>query len=508
MKYYIHQHHHIVIFCLAFAVMGSQYCKRVSDRSAANKSQITILCSERSEQNVFRDGGPNMWLVFLPLAFMDEEGQAQPGLLESWEHSGDYTEWTFHLRQDVKWNDGVRVTAKDVKFSLELFTSPELWYEQKVFDEITIIDDFTCRLSSSHPFDALLYHWYGICPQHLLGDLKTADFFYWEFWKQPVGDGLYRYVRHVPQTMVELEYNPDFIGEKPNIEHIILKFGENRLTELLSGNVDAVTEIPSLEVIKMGRDSRFNTYYEFNVTIAYTIIWNHKSPLFRDPVIRHALTLAVNRNELIQVLNLPYNTPLFDTIITNGQFSQAEVPPPLPYEPEKAKKLLEAEGWVDAKNHDGVREKNGREFRFSLFVSEDLLTTAVFIQDQLRRVGVHMEIVPQELRLSVAKIKEGKFDAVMRGFQQFDPYWNFGGYDNPKLRQLLHNALLSVTYDELDSNTRKMWPIFQKDLPWLFLYPEVKFYIVHKRIRGLESPHRAHPIRFVQNLWIEEEEER
>lgn len=506
MSHAIHQRHYLMIFCLTLIVLGGLHCERSSDRTAADESKITILCSGRSEQNIFRDGGPNMWLVFLPLAFVDEEGQAQPGgLLESWEHTNDYTEWTFHLRKDVKWLDGVPVTAKDVKFTLELITSPDIWYEQKVFDEITIVDDYTCRLSFNRPFDALLYHWYGICPQHLLENLEIADFFSWDFWKQPVGNGPYRYVRHVPKTMVELEYNSDFIGEKPNIERVILKFSENRLTELLSGNVDAAIQIPALEVIKMGRDPRFNTYHEFNVTIAFTIIWNHKSPLFRDSAVRRALTLALNRKELIQVLNLPDSTPLFDTIITPDQFYRGEVPAPLPYDPEQAKKILEAEGWVEANNHDSVREKNGREFRFSLFVSEDLMTAAVYVQDQFRKVGVHMEIVSQELYFTVAKQREGKFDAIMRGFQQFDPYWGFGGYDNPELKQLLTDALLSVTRDELDSNTRKLWPIFQKDLPWLFLYPDVKFHIVHKRVRGLSSPHRADPILNMEHLWIEEE---
>jgi peptide/nickel transport system substrate-binding protein len=449
-----------------------------------------------------------MWLIFLPLVFMDAEGQAHPGLLERWEHSDDYTEWTLHLRKDVKWGDGVPVTAKDVKFTLELITNPELWWEQKVFDKITIIDDTTCLLSNNRPFSALLYRAGGIYPQHLLGDLKIADIYYWEFWNQPVGNGPYRYLRHVPKTMVELEYNPDYFGEKPNIERIIFKFGDNWITELLSGNVDVALEIPSLEVIKLGKDPRFNIYYEFNVTNAFTIIWNHKNPLFSDPDVRRALTLALNRKELIQVLNMPDSTPLFDTIITDGQFYRGEVPTPLPYDPEQAKKILDAEGWVLTNNNNGVREQNGREFRFSLLVSEDLLTTAVYVKDQFRKVGVHMEIVPMELRFHVAKQNEGKFDAIMRGFQQFDPGWGFGGYDNPELKQLLYEAIHSVSFDEVDRIANKIAPIFQKDLPWLMLYPDVKFHIVHKRIRGLESPFRAHPTRFIHSLWIEEEDEK
>jgi peptide/nickel transport system substrate-binding protein len=148
--------------------------------------------------------------MFVPLTYEDEEGQTQPGLMESWDHSEDYTEWTFHLRKDVRWHDGKPVTARDVKFTIELITDPNLMYEVKLFDEIKIIDDFTCTLRSERPFYALIYGWNGVFPEHLLGDLDKSKFWYWEFWKQPVGYGPYRYVRHVPNTMVELEVNPDY----------------------------------------------------------------------------------------------------------------------------------------------------------------------------------------------------------------------------------------------------------------------------------------------------------
>jgi len=131
--------------------------------------------------------------MFLPLLFEDEEGRPQPGLLERWEHSEDYTEWTFHLRKDVKWHDGKPVTAQDVKFSLELITDPNIMYETRFFKEITIIDTFTCKISSNRPFNPLPYSsWYPICPKHLLEGLDPAKFHYWGFWKQPVGNGPYR----------------------------------------------------------------------------------------------------------------------------------------------------------------------------------------------------------------------------------------------------------------------------------------------------------------------------
>jgi peptide/nickel transport system substrate-binding protein len=480
------------------------HCQRSSDRTIPIESKITLLCSGRTEQNVFRDGPSTMSLLFLPLVFMDEEDRPQPCLLESWEHSEDYTEWIFHLRQDVKWHDGKPVIASDVKFTLELITDPDLMYETKFFEEIIIVDNFTCHLRSKQPFNPFIYNWYGICPEHLLGGLDKSKFFLWEFWKHPVGNGPYRYVRHVPNTMVELEANPDYYREKPKIERVILKFGGNPLTELLSGNVDAVNNLPLLDAIKIAKDSRFVMYHEIIVTTVFSIIWNHQNPLFKKIAVRRAITLAINRRELHQVLNLPENTPIFDAAITPGQFFRGEVPAPVPYDPEQAKRILDDEGWIEAEK-DGVREKNGRKFRFSLFVSAAQVATAVYIQDQLRKVGIHMEINTMERSVYASRRKAGKFDAILTGFGPFGSDWGFGGYINPEFKQLLEATMRSLNHDEFDRNVRKIRPIFQKDLPWFFLYPNVVFNVVHKRIRGLKSPYRAYPAKFMEYLWIEEE---
>jgi ABC-type transport system substrate-binding protein len=67
------------------------------------------------EYSVFYSAYDYHFLMFIPLVNWDEEGQPQPRLLERWEHSKDYTEWTFYLRKDVKWHDGKPVTAHDVK---------------------------------------------------------------------------------------------------------------------------------------------------------------------------------------------------------------------------------------------------------------------------------------------------------------------------------------------------------------------------------------------------------
>jgi peptide/nickel transport system substrate-binding protein len=504
MKPIINLSRNILILCLCLIALAGLHCRRRSDQASDHESKITLLCTGDDEYSVFRDGASYQCLVFGPLGDShDEEGQPHPGLLGRWEHSNDYTEWTFYLRRDVKWHDGKPVTAHDLKFTMELFTDPNV-FGQRRFEEITVIDNFTCRICSNTPFDVLTYAWMGIRPKHLLEGLDLADFWTWEFWARPVGYGPYRYVRHVPKTMIELEANPDYYGGKPKIERVVLKFGGNPLIELMSGNVDAVNYLPPLEAVKIAKDPRFNMYHEFAFHNVFAIVWNHQNDLFGNPAVRRALTLAINRRELHGVLNFPDNTPILDVLITEGQFNRGEVPEPLPYDPEQAERLFDEAGWFEVKK-DGVRENNGREFRFSLLASPAHVLAAVYIQDQFRKVGIRMEIVTLDRSVSKARRRSGKFDACL--FNIYLPESRkFRGYDNPEFERLLEAAHYALTPDEKDIAIRKLRPIFRTDAPFTFLSPRVRCNIVHRRIRGLKSPNRVRPAMFMEHLWIEEEE--
>ena len=223
----------------AVAVAG---CHGPGDAEEASAATFTVLYN--ADERLF---GPywsvEAWfLMFLPLATWDESGEVVGRLARSWEHSRDYRTWTFHLRPDVRWHDGVPVTAHDVKWSIELAGNPEVLYDDPWHDvdSIRVRNDTTLTIFYGRPKDAR-NTWMVYWPRHLLEGLDPAQFYQWDFWIQPVGDGPYRYVRHVPKTMVELEANAEFYAGKPAIDRVVIKFGgDNGITELLSGNVDAI----------------------------------------------------------------------------------------------------------------------------------------------------------------------------------------------------------------------------------------------------------------------------
>jgi peptide/nickel transport system substrate-binding protein len=452
------------------------------------------------------------FLMFLPLVeSMSGYQDPQPVLAESWEHSEDYKEWTFYLRKNVTWHDGVPVTAQDIKFTFDLRRKLN-----RAIGSVEILDEHTIKFISPRPINVLnssdVFY-----PKHLLEGLDPEEFFDWEFWTHPVGNGPYRYVRHVPKTMVELKANPDYYRGKPKIERVILRFVENYLTELLSGNIDAAGELNSVDLLAIKKDPRFRTYHGWgNQTGA--IYWNHDYSLFQSPEIRRALTLAINRLELAEVMNYPEGVPLKDTIMTIRQFLRGAYPDPLPHDPDQARKILEKHGWLDI-DGNGIRECDGKEFRFMAHISSSLPGAeecAVYVQDQYRRIGIRMEIQALERNLLVKRIRNSDFEALFFLIHGNTNQPNFGDfrlfgrtsplkYNNPEMIRLLEAARSEMDPDKLDKIYEKIMPIFVEDMPMTLLLPWTYNSVAHKKIKGLGDI-KVDPIWSMEHLWIEEED--
>ena len=463
---------------------------------------------------------PAQYLVFLPLVARNVKGELEPRLARSWEHSPDYREWTIRLRTDVRWHDGVPVTAHDIKFTLDLFARPEtLWGTTGAYD-VTVLNDSTYQISFKKGLYAVgspLDDYNVYYPKHHLEGRDPADFYEWEFWKHPVGNGPYRYVRTAPGIAIELEANPDYFRGKPAVERVVLKFGEGSLVELLSGNVDVLPYVSDVDLVKLKGEDRFEAYRWFNSARVKTIAWNHDHELFRDQRVREALTLAIDRRELYEVLNLPADLPVFDAPFTVDQFRRRDLPAGLSADPERASQLLEAAGWRDL-DRNGVLERHGIEFRFDMQVpmgggawtAQGSEKAAVYIEAQLRRVGVAMHIQTLEGLAARQRFETGDFQAAIRDITYGSKSRVFGedsplGYRDAEVIELLEEIEHTLDPDALDGLHRQLAVIFQRDLPVTFLYPSVVTTVAHRRIRGLSTPYRADPVWYMEELWIEEE---
>ena len=362
-------------------------CGPAKDRALARGNTLIVAVSD--DRPLVVDAGGFEALVFLPLLKANEHGDYRACLATEWKHSADYREWTLRLRPNVRWHDGRPLTMDDVTFTLGTLSRPDNPAFGNRTESVTVHDESTFTVRG---VDWPHYLEWSILPKHLCEGLDVPKFYDWDFWRHPIGCGPYRYVRDDPHTMVELEGNPDYYKGQPKIDRVVLKLsGQAGLTELLSGNVDVIELANPAELPKLANDPRFRAYY-VPYRRSWVIKWQNQHPLFRDRNVRRALSLAIDRRELLQVLNLPKDFPLAEGVYTRRQFQRGEFPEAPRYDPTEAKRLLDEAGWR-ARASD-VRERDGREFRFtSLALNERAWNeTAIYVQDQLRRIGVRMEL--------------------------------------------------------------------------------------------------------------------
>ncbi|MEE9502345.1 MAG: peptide ABC transporter substrate-binding protein [Candidatus Aminicenantaceae bacterium] len=502
-----------IIASLILILLFSFDCRKNDRTIPTVESKITVLYMGDERVLTPYGGMEAQLLVFLPIVSIkgDGSGDVQPALAENWEHSDDYRTWIFYLNKNIRWHDGVPVTAHDIKFTIDLWKDTN--FPSYSGQSAEVVDDHTVRISFPVPSDAL-DAWNVYLPKHLLENLDPKKIWTYEFWTKPIGNGPYRYVRHMPKIMVELEANPDYYKETPKINRFVLKFSWTpSIPELLSGNVDALSYVSRLDLLKLPDDSHFLSYYWWGNWIE-TIYWNHRNPLFSDPTIRRALTLAINRNELAEVLYYPDGVPIFDTICTDRQFKRGELPEPLPYDPSLAKNLLEEAGWHDS-DGDGIREKAKKEFHFTAIVQtgQPLEKGAIYIQEQFRQVGIRMEIQSLEYGLLTKRLLSGEFEVVLWRFmnQLSRPAGHLVvlganspiGYSNSKMTQLLQAAKDAINPDQKDRIYREIMPIFLRDLPLTLLFPQVQTHVVHRRFQGLSNMARPDPVWFAEYLWID-----
>jgi len=334
------------------------------DHDPALERGTTVVVATQDVSGVLPDYTDIEYLPFSSLTMWGKGDSTEPRLARSWQASPDGRVMTYHLRTDVRWHDGEPFTAHDVKFSIDLLNLQLGVGEvsSSGFDSVWVVDDSTVKVSSrtSHYSAGAIY------PRHLLEDLDPADLYQWEFWMRPVGTGAYRFVRYVPETLMEFEANPDYFRGKPRIERVVLKFvGEGKMPELLSGNADIVHYARPENALQFADDDRFVVKHIVGSGGALALYLNHGHPLFADPRVRRAVALAIDKREILRAVGLPDDLPLFDVPSTDRQRRRGDVPPPLPHDPDQAMELLEQAGWRDA-DGDGVREKNGVPARFSL----------------------------------------------------------------------------------------------------------------------------------------------
>jgi peptide/nickel transport system substrate-binding protein len=178
---------------------------------------------------------------------------------------------------------------------------------------------------------------------------------------------------------------------------------------------------------------------------------------------------------------------------------------PYPYDPNKAKALLREAGFIDT-NGDGILERNGKPFAFEILTNQnkEREMSAVLIQRRLKEVGIDVKIRVIEWASFISRfIKTGDFDAVVLGWslsldpdqyniwhssQQAPGQFNFIGYNNPKVDELLEQGRLELDPDKRMKIYHEFSKILLEDSPVVYLSAGYGLSAIHKRVKGIPNP--------------------
>jgi len=447
-------------------------------------------------------------LMLLGLADLNDQSEFEPELAESWESSEDHLRLTYHLRPNLVWSDGVPITADDVKFTFDLLmdttvASPRQGVTEYI-KEVTIEDPHTVTIVFSEAYPAQIFDTAGeILPKHILENADPGALRSHEFGRNPLASGPYRLNKWVSQQVIELVPNEKYYGDTPHLDRIVFKIvpdKANLLMQLKTGEIDMMTNIPPAEIENLRKETNNLNIYQVAGRVYYFIGYNGQHELFSGQNIRRALTMALDRKKIIEAVLFGYGKSCLGPLPPMIKWAYNEDIEEIPFDPQAAQEILAAEGWSDG-DGDGYVDKDGKNFEFTLLNgagNQIKADVAVIAQEQMRKIGVKVNIQTLEWTNFITQIQNKDFDACINGWSSsyyIDPtpifhssatnLFNFVSYANPKVDQLIEQGR-----EEMDRQTAaKIWKEFQQmvyeDQPYTFLFWIDKAIAVNNRFKNV-----------------------
>lgn len=339
-----------------------------------------------------------------PLVRLNPDGEIVPALAERWEVSEDGLEYTFYLRDNVKFQDGTPLKASDVKFSLErgMTKAPSKRFTEP-FDSVEVVSDNVVKLIFKYPTAAALkYVTQGnnaIVSEKIMNEVGEEA-----YKKNPCGTGPFKLEKWIPGDRLILSANKDYYLGAPKIDTLVVRTITEKTTAMVAletGEVDAVLEIPAISKQSI-LDNPNLEYKETSGTAYWHIAFNNELPPFDNKLVRKAINMAIDRQEIIDVAMDGQGIPADISIHRNSAGFTDEVKRD-EYNPEKAKELLKEAGYP-----------NG--FDTQIYVREDFTQKiGQVVQQQLSKIGIKLEVVVMERSALIADSDAGKLGMATFG---------------------------------------------------------------------------------------------
>ncbi len=450
-------------------------------------------------------------------------------LATSYKLSDDGLTWTFNIREDVKFSDGVALTANDVVFTLltakKAMGSVDLTYMETAI----ALNDYTVEIKLSSPTSIFLNTLasIGIVPEHAYDE---------DYGRNPIGSGPYKLVEWIPQEQMILEVNEYYYGDMPNIKNVTVVFmsEDAALAAIEAGQVDVAYSTATLAstVVSGYHIESIKSFDNRGLTLP--VLPNigetneNGAPIGNNVTcnkeIRQAIAYGINRDEIVDVVLNGYGRAAYSEN-DGAPWNNSEVA--IETDIEYAKKLLADNGWIDSDN-DGIVEKDGLKAEFRcVYASGDSLRQAIAlaISEQLLNIGIKVNVES----MSWDEIMKVMFsEAVVMGWGSANPnetyylyrskgallddFYNPEGYMSEITDEYLNKAMQALTPEEANSYWQKVqWDgvtgtSMKGECPWVWIVNlDHVTYIRDGLSIGNQPIHgHGHGLALIQNLneWI------
>ena len=438
------------------------------------------------------------WL-FSGLFKYDKDGNPTVDLAKSYTFETP-TKLIIKLRDDILWHDNERFTSKDVIFTYEKIIDPKVLNSIKSnfiqVQNVKALDDYTIEVIYKQPYFKAIETWMvGILPYHILKDEK--DLMTSSFNKNPIGTGSYKLKEFKQGQDIELIANENYFEGKPKIEKIKYQFLPDPNTSFLYLKQKKL-DLGGLTPIQVDRqlDDNFKNNYTImqKPSFSYTYLgFNLKNEKFKDIRVRKALSYAINRQELVDILFFGYGKVCNGPFLP-GSFAYNDEVETITQNIQKAKELLKEAGYD---------EKNPFTFEIVTNTGNDIrINAAQILQYQLQKAGIIMNIRVMEWQSFLnTVVHPRKFEAVLLGWSlalmpDAYPLWhsssaklggfNLVSYNNQEVDKLIEEGSKTVNRDDLGKIYKEIFKKINEDLPYLFLYIPDSISVVNKDIKHIK----------------------
>jgi peptide/nickel transport system substrate-binding protein len=325
-----------------------------------------------------------------------------PGIVQKWEMAPDGLSWVFTVRKGVKFHNGDPVMAKDIKFSLERYASPQAMYSyiRDSMDHAELIDDYTLRIYTKGPQPYFAYYT-SMLGSGSTGLVMPMDYFQQhgqDYYKQhPIGSGPWKFVRHVPADSIEFEAVTNHWRQTPafkNLTLILMPEETTRLASLKTGAVDVIDV--SIQGAADAKAAGYK-YAALSTNTDHILFYGTYEPEAAtlptaDVRVRQALSYAINREEIRKTILMgmagppPAGFALYESLDMDAAYWKDYIAKIYTYDPNKAKQLLK-----DAGYEKGFTIKM---YSFNQGGAPYLPQLAEVVAGYWQKIGVNVQLTP------------------------------------------------------------------------------------------------------------------